>query len=285
MGLRVRGVGWQGWGSLRPPPWEHTEGTHCTFASTQHHQEMRSHILLNTRVGFLRSAGVWQTRGRLGSALGEHLLVGSSLRRRWHSVATTRGSSPSPSRSRPSRSRAVSSRTAGRQRRAREKAACSFASAAALLSAQRLEQDTWGEGTKGLCDRHDGDKGRGIGIHSCLWKTWLRETRVVIRTHLYLPSPLPAHLLERTVHLHSVGTRLERGEEESEPGASQGPSPSASAAQGACRQRPPQWSSHCLGGPAEGHSLCLSAEHRCKQNRPILESLSQGLLALSFSIQ
>lgn len=73
-----------------------------------------------------------------------YLVRGSSSRRRRRSVATTRASSPSPSRSRPSRSTAVSNRTTGRQRRAREKAACSFVSTAPLLSAQRLEQGTWG---------------------------------------------------------------------------------------------------------------------------------------------
>lgn len=57
-------------------------------------------------------------------------------------MATTRASSPSPSRSRPRKSTAVSNRTAGLQRRAREKTACSLASTAALLSAQRLEQGT-----------------------------------------------------------------------------------------------------------------------------------------------
>lgn len=58
-------------------------------------------------------------------------------------MATTRASSPSPSRSRPRRSIAVSRRTAGLQRRAREKAACSFVSTALLLSAHRLEHGTW----------------------------------------------------------------------------------------------------------------------------------------------
>lgn len=59
-------------------------------------------------------------------------------------MATTRASSLSPSRSRPRRSTAVSRRTAGLQRRALEKTACSFVSTALLLSAQRLEQGTWG---------------------------------------------------------------------------------------------------------------------------------------------
>lgn len=64
-------------------------------------------------------------------------------------MATTRASSPSPSRSRPRRSTAVSNRTTGRQHRAREKVACSFISTAPLLSAQRLEQGTWGGGADG----------------------------------------------------------------------------------------------------------------------------------------
>lgn len=57
-------------------------------------------------------------------------------------MATTRASSPRPSRSRPRKSTAVSNRTAGLQRRAREKTACSLACTAALLSAPRLEQGT-----------------------------------------------------------------------------------------------------------------------------------------------
>lgn len=65
-------------------------------------------------------------------------------------MATTRASSLSPSRSRPRRSKAVSNRTTGRQRRAREKVACSFVSTAPLLSAQRLEQGTWGGVPMGL---------------------------------------------------------------------------------------------------------------------------------------
>ena len=82
-------------------------------------------------------------------------------------MATTRASSPSPSRSRPSRSTAVSKRTTGRQRRAREKAACSFVSTALLLSAQRLEQGTWGGGPDGPVSkgrgRHDQGRRRGQG--------------------------------------------------------------------------------------------------------------------------
>lgn len=72
-----------------------------------------------------------------------YLSRGASSRRRRRRAATTRVSSPRPSWSRPSKSRAVSSSTTGRQRRAREKTACSFVSVAPLLSAQRLEQDTW----------------------------------------------------------------------------------------------------------------------------------------------
>ena len=72
-------------------------------------------------------------------------------------MATTRASSPSPSRSRPSRSTAVSNRTTGRQRPAREKVACSFVSTAPLLSAQRLEQGTWGGGP-------DGPVSKGAGV-------------------------------------------------------------------------------------------------------------------------
>lgn len=64
-------------------------------------------------------------------------------------MATTRASSPSPSRFQPRRSTAVSKRTTGRQRRAREKVACSFVSTAPLLSAQRLEQGTWGRNLSG----------------------------------------------------------------------------------------------------------------------------------------
>ena len=80
-------------------------------------------------------------------------------------MATTRESSPSPSRSRPSRSMAVSKRTTGRQRRAREKAACSFVSTAALLSAQRLEQGTWGGGP-------DGPVSKGRGRHDQGRRRW-----------------------------------------------------------------------------------------------------------------
>ena len=98
---------------------------------------------------------------------GCYLASGSSSRRRCRSVATTRASSPSPSRSRPSRSTAVSKRTTGRQRRAREKAACSFVSTAPLLSAQRLEQGTWGGGPDGPVSkgrgRHDQGRRRGEG--------------------------------------------------------------------------------------------------------------------------
>lgn len=71
-------------------------------------------------------------------------------------MATTWASSPSPSRSRPRRSTAVSRRTAGLQRRAREKVACSFVSTALLLSAQRLEQGTWGR------DQMGQDEGPGV---------------------------------------------------------------------------------------------------------------------------
>lgn len=66
-------------------------------------------------------------------------------------MATTRASSLSPSRSRPRRSTAVSRRTAGLQRRALEKVACSFVSTALLLSAQRLEQGTWGRDHRCVC--------------------------------------------------------------------------------------------------------------------------------------
>lgn len=77
-------------------------------------------------------------------------------------MATTRASSPSPSRSRPRRSRAVSRRTTGLQRRAREKVVCSFVSTVLLLSAQRLEQGTWGE-TRWLCGKGQVYRGREVG--------------------------------------------------------------------------------------------------------------------------
>ena len=80
-------------------------------------------------------------------------------------MATTRASSPSPSRSRPSRSTPVSKRTTGRQHRAREKVACSFVSTAPLLSAQRLEQGTWGGVPNGPVSKGRGrhDQGRRMG--------------------------------------------------------------------------------------------------------------------------
>ena len=80
-------------------------------------------------------------------------------------MATTRASSPIPSRSRPSRSTAVSKRTTGRQHWAREKVACSFVSTAPLLSAQRLEQGTWGGVPNGPVSKGRGrhDRGRRMG--------------------------------------------------------------------------------------------------------------------------
>lgn len=96
-------------------------------------------------------------------------------------MATTRASSLSPSRSRPRRSTAVSRRTAGLQRRALEKVACSFVSTALLLSAQRLEQGTWGRDRMGLyggrrVTRAERREELGVAGHLCFAEQgWLKE--------------------------------------------------------------------------------------------------------------